>query len=83
MNDMTANSSPLSGLLDALRGLIQQGRHRALRAVDMVQVQACWEIGRHLVEFEQGGQARGLWQAAFADTGTDADHGVRQGVRRL
>ena len=35
-------------LLSALRDLIQQGRQQALRAVDMVQVQTCWEIGRHM-----------------------------------
>lgn len=52
---------PLTGLLDDLRGLIRQGRHRALRAVDMVQVQTCWEIGRHIVEFEQGGEARAAY----------------------
>ena len=45
-------------LLLALRELIAQGRQRALQAVDMVQVQTCWEVGRHIVEFEQGGQAR-------------------------
>ncbi len=45
-------------LLDALRELIRQGRQHALRAVDMVQVQTCWQVGRHIVEFEQGGQAR-------------------------
>ena len=48
----------LDSLLEILRGLIEQGRQRALRAVDMVQVQTCWELGRHIVEFEQGGQAR-------------------------
>lgn len=48
----------LVGLLHALRGLIQDGRSRVLRAVDMVQVQTCWEIGRHIVEFEQQGAAR-------------------------
>jgi predicted nuclease of restriction endonuclease-like (RecB) superfamily len=58
MADLTSTGSPLAGLLDSLRGLIQQGRQRALRAVDMVQVQTCWEIGRHIVEFEQGGEAR-------------------------
>jgi predicted nuclease of restriction endonuclease-like (RecB) superfamily len=52
---------PLSGLLESLRGLIQQGRQQALRAVDMVQVQTCWEIGRHIVEFEQDGQARAAY----------------------
>jgi len=48
-------------LLDALRGLIQRGRQQALRAVDMVQVQTCWEIGRHIIEYEQGGEARATY----------------------
>lgn len=65
MTDLTPQTpppvQPLAGLLDALRGLIQQGRQQALRAVDMVQVQTCWEIGRHIVEFEQGGEARAAY----------------------
>lgn len=52
---------PLTGLLDSLRTLIIQGRQQVLRAVDMVQVQTCWEIGCHIVEFEQGGQARATY----------------------
>jgi len=27
----------------------------------MVQVQTCWEIGRHIVEFEQGGENRAAY----------------------
>ena len=57
-------STPLAfhmPLLDALRELIQSGRQRALRAVDMVQVQTCWEIGRHIVEYEQAGENRALY----------------------
>ncbi len=61
MTDLTPQTPSLSGLLDALRGLIQQGRQQALRAVDMVQVQTCWEIGRHIVEFEQDGQTRAAY----------------------
>jgi len=45
-------------LLEVLRSLIQQGRGQALRAVDMVQVQTCWQVGRHIVEFEQCGESR-------------------------
>jgi predicted nuclease of restriction endonuclease-like (RecB) superfamily len=60
-NVTTSDAPPLNGLLDALRGLITDGRHRALRAVDMVQVRTCWEIGRHIVEFEQGGEARAAY----------------------
>ena len=46
---------PTSPLLDVLRGLIRQARTQALRAVDTIQVRTYWEIGRHIVEFEQGG----------------------------
>lgn len=48
-------------LLDALRGLIIQARQQALRSVDTIQVQTYWQIGRHIVEFEQGGQARATY----------------------
>ena len=59
-------SSPTPGalptaLLGALRDLIAQGRQRALRAVDRVQVQTCWEIGHHIVEFEQDGATRAAY----------------------
>ena len=57
----TPDNGNLSVLLQQLRNLITQGRHQALRAVDMVQVQTCWEIGRHIVEFEQGGKARAAY----------------------
>lgn len=61
MVNLMPTPPPLTGLLNALRELIQQGRQHALRAVDRVQVQTCWEIGRHIVEFEQGGEARAAY----------------------
>ncbi len=50
-------------LLEALRALIQQGCQKALRAVDMVQVQNRLEIGHHIVALEQDGEA----QAAYGE----------------
>ena len=50
--------SSVSGLLGQLRDLIRQARLQALRAVDLVQVRTSWEVGRHIVEFEQGGRTR-------------------------
>ena len=38
--------------------MVTEARDRALRAVDVVQVQTYWQVGRHLVEFEQGGSSR-------------------------
>lgn len=55
----------LRPLLDTLRELIQQGRERARAAVDSIQVQTCWEIGRHIVEFEQGGADRAQYGKAL------------------
>jgi predicted nuclease of restriction endonuclease-like (RecB) superfamily len=51
----------LETLLSELRGLIVAARQSALRAVDVIQVQTCWEVGRHIVEFEQGGAARAAY----------------------
>lgn len=48
-------------LLGELRELIRQARQRALRAVDTIQVQTCWDLGRHIVEFEQAGAARAAY----------------------
>ena len=51
-------SQGTESLLDSLRELIHAARQKVLRAVNAIQVQTCWEIGRHIVEFEQGGSAR-------------------------
>lgn len=51
----------LQPLLAELAELIRQARQQALRAVDAIQVQTCWEVGRHIVEFEQGGQTRAAY----------------------
>ena len=51
----------LSPLLGTLRQLISDARSRALRAVDVIQVQTCWQVGRHIVDFEQGGAARAAY----------------------
>lgn len=53
----------LDDLLNQLRTLIVQARQQALRAVDVVQVRTCWEMGRHIVEFEQGGAERAEYGA--------------------
>ena len=56
-----APDAGLSHLLASLGQVIQQARQRAMQAVDVVQVQTCWELGRHIVEFEQAGQARAVY----------------------
>lgn len=51
----------IGGLLASLREVIQTARRQAVRAVDVVQVRTCWTVGRHIVEFEQGGADRAAY----------------------
>lgn len=59
MNPLPSPTDPsLQTLVGQLRALVADARHQALRAVDSIQVRTCWEMGRHIVEFEQGGTRR-------------------------
>ncbi len=62
MADADAQVIP-EGFFGQLRALIGEARQQALRAVDVVQVQTCWQIGRHIVEFEQNGAERAMYGA--------------------
>ena len=58
---LPTNQESLPTLISQLRGLIESARGQALRAVDSIQVRTCWEIGRHIVEFEQQGADRAMY----------------------
>lgn len=58
----------LSQLLGEVRGIIADSRRQVLRAVNTVQVQTYWQIGRHIVEFEQGGAARAAYGKGLLKT---------------
>jgi predicted nuclease of restriction endonuclease-like (RecB) superfamily len=57
---MTQRQAP-KALLDNLRSLILQARQQVVRSVNAMQVQTYWQIGRNIVEFEQGGQPRAAY----------------------
>jgi predicted nuclease of restriction endonuclease-like (RecB) superfamily len=62
MGILTPTTDPqLQALLLDLGELIRQSRRQALRAVDTIQVRTCWQMGRHIVEFEQGGLERAAY----------------------
>lgn len=46
------------GLVGGIANLLEQSRHAAARAINGILTAAYWEIGRRIVEHEQGGQAR-------------------------
>lgn len=51
----------LPSLLEDLRRLIAAARQKVLSAANVAQVVTYWEIGRHIVEFEQAGEARAAY----------------------
>jgi len=52
-------------LLKAIGNAIERARQDAIRAVNTELVNANWEIGRHIVEFEQQGQERAEYGSAL------------------
>jgi len=45
-------------LIEQIGGLLQQGRTHAAYAVNNILVQTYWQIGKYIVEFEQGGSLK-------------------------
>lgn len=62
------DDSQLAPLIGELAELIRQARQKVMRAVDTLQVQTCWQIGRHIVEFEQGGAERATYGTRLLPT---------------
>lgn len=48
----------MKNLVSEIRFIIESARTNAVRSVDLCRVQMYWQIGRRIVEEEQGGQAR-------------------------
>jgi predicted nuclease of restriction endonuclease-like (RecB) superfamily len=53
--------SMLSGVVN----LLEQARRTSVRAVNAIMTATYWEIGRRIVEFEQGGEARAEYGASL------------------
>jgi predicted nuclease of restriction endonuclease-like (RecB) superfamily len=64
-------SVDLEQLIAALGGLIEGACNKALAAVNAEMVELHWQLGRHIVEFEQGGAARAAYGVSLMDTLAD------------
>jgi len=49
------------GLIKDLSGLVESARRASARAVNALMTATCWEIGRRIVEYEQGGAKRAVY----------------------
>lgn len=68
LENPSASSPEIGALMKSLREIIQTARQQALRAVDLIQVRTCWSVGQHIVEFEQGGEARAAYGKGLLNT---------------
>lgn len=55
---MKVQKNKYNELLDSIGFTIEQARQNAIKAVNAELVKANWEIGRHIVEYEQHGEER-------------------------
>lgn len=65
-------------LLEQISGTYAQGRMSAVQAVNGQLIETYWQVGRHIVEFEQTGHLRAEYGKALINT-LAADLGLRHG----
>lgn len=58
---MKLNNIRYTDLKSSIATLLAEGRQQAARAVNTILVQTYWQIGRHIVEYEQGGEDRAAY----------------------
>lgn len=62
---MKSTSNKYNQLLDNIGSTLQQARESAIKAINTGLVKANWEIGRHIVEFEQQGKEKADYGSAL------------------
>jgi hypothetical protein len=55
---MDIEQTKYTDLINQIGGLLQKGREQVAKSVNTILVQTYWLIGRHIVEFEQGGKEK-------------------------
>lgn len=73
-------STGYDAMLSGVAGLLEQARRTSARAVNSIMTAAYWEIGRRIVEFEQGGKGRAEYgKALLQNLSTDLTARVGRG----
>jgi predicted nuclease of restriction endonuclease-like (RecB) superfamily len=65
--NLTNNNKEYQALLDTISQVYHQGRNTALKLVDTVLIKTNWQIGQHIVEFEQKGNPRAPYGMALLE----------------
>ncbi len=61
MTVLTSNPALYVSVHDEIVALLEAARHAAVRSVNALMTATYWEIGRRIVEFEQGGEERAAY----------------------
>jgi predicted nuclease of restriction endonuclease-like (RecB) superfamily len=75
-DEMDIEKSKYTYLINQIGGLLQKGRDQVAKSVNTILIQTYWLIGRHIVEFEQGGKEK-------ADYGTFLFEQLSKDLTRL
>lgn len=67
MTDSIQNNRDIDNLLSGVRQVLQDSRRNLARAVNTALVATYWQVGRHIVEFEQGGKRRAEYSKGVID----------------
>ncbi len=65
MTDLVSTSPAYSGIHGDIVALLESARRVAARSINALMTATYWEIGRRIVEFEQGGQDRAAYGQAL------------------
>jgi len=65
MTDIVPNTAGYDGIRSDIVALLESARRTAARSVNILMSASYWEIGRRIVEFEQGGQERAEYGQAL------------------
>ena len=58
MNELTTNNNALQPLIDNISIAINEARKKVASHINTTMTQTYWQIGKYIVEYEQGGQAK-------------------------
>lgn len=64
---MNLEKPKYSELINQIGGLLQAGKTQAAQSVNTILVQTYWFIGKHIVEFEQGGKEKAEYGSQLLD----------------
>src|SRR5947209_2586031 len=65
--DLVPAGADYEGLLARVSSLLEQGRRATARTTSAILSPTYWEVGRQIVEYEQGGEARAEYGEEIVD----------------